>query len=375
MSNDTRFPVWHFLVGIPLVVTAIVVADRNFLLFHGLAEFASIAVAWAILMMAWPSRRFSTNDYLLFLGIAYFGVGVLDLVHTLSYKGMGVFPGISANEPTQLWIAARYLEACTLFTAPTFLKRRLPLGAVTVLIGVVTGGAIFLVMGTDLFPDCFIEGVGLTPFKRWSEYVIVLIVGGALWRLVRHRESSDRRLFRLVAASLVLTILAELAFTAYVSVDGTANMVGHLLKLLSFYLIYLGVIHTGLTRPYGVLFSDLARATEELRVSNEDLTRQIAKRVETEDGLRSINGEMRGQLEDLNAQKRDLVLRVAESVLRKADNTQQTVRANRAVVELQEENEILRTQLSEYLLMFEQAQSGIDTMLAGYGNVEGGEGR
>ncbi len=296
MSNDTRFPVWHFVVGITLVVMAILVADRNFLLFHGLAEFASIAVAWAILMMALPSRRFSTNDYLLFLGIAYAGVGVLDLVHTLSYKGMGVFPGISADEPTQLWIAARYLEACALFAAPTFLRRRLPLGAVTVLIGVVTGGA--------------------------------------LWRLVRH-----------------------------------------LLKLLSFYLIYLGVIHTGLTRPYGVLFSDLARATEELRVSNEDLTRQIAQRVETEDGLRSINAEMQGRLEDLNAQKRDLVLRFAESVMHKADNVQQTVRANRAIGDLQEENEILRMQLSEYLLMFEQAQSGIDTILAGCGNVEGGEGR
>ncbi len=253
-------------------------------------------MAWAIIMPAWPARRFSTNGYLLFLGFAYSGVGVLDLVHTLSYKGMGVFPGISADEPTQLWIAARYLEAAALFAAPTFLKRRVPVGVVTVAVGVVTGGAIFPVMGTDLFPDCFIEGTGLTPFKRIGEYVIIVIVGAALWRLIRHRASTVPRLFGLVAASLVLTILAELAFTAYVSVYGPANMVGHLLKLASFFLIYLGVIHTGLIRPYGVLFTDLARATEELRVSNEDLTRQIAQRAETEEGLRALNAEMQRRM-------------------------------------------------------------------------------
>jgi hypothetical protein len=39
--------------------------------------------------------------------MAYLSVSFLDLIHTLAYKGMGVFPGFDANLPTQLWIAAR----------------------------------------------------------------------------------------------------------------------------------------------------------------------------------------------------------------------------------------------------------------------------
>jgi len=62
---------------------------------------------------------------LLFLGIAYIFVGSLDLLHTMAYKGMGVFVDYSANLPTQLWIAARYLESLTLLIAPFFLQRRI----------------------------------------------------------------------------------------------------------------------------------------------------------------------------------------------------------------------------------------------------------
>lgn len=41
------------------------------------------------------------NGYLLFIGIAFFLVAGIDLVHTLAYKGIGVFPAYGANLPTQ----------------------------------------------------------------------------------------------------------------------------------------------------------------------------------------------------------------------------------------------------------------------------------
>ncbi|MBW1717013.1 MAG: hypothetical protein JRJ77_14545, partial [Deltaproteobacteria bacterium] len=38
--------------------------------------------------------------FLLFVGIAYLFIGFLDLIHTLAYRGMGVFPGYATNLPT-----------------------------------------------------------------------------------------------------------------------------------------------------------------------------------------------------------------------------------------------------------------------------------
>jgi len=97
----------------------------NYLLFHSLAELFSIVVAFGIFLVAWNSRRFHKNHYVTFLGIAYFWVAIIDLIHTLAYKGMGGFPGYTTDLPTQLWILARYTEGVSLFLAPLFLGRRL----------------------------------------------------------------------------------------------------------------------------------------------------------------------------------------------------------------------------------------------------------
>lgn len=64
----------------------------SYLLFHSLAELFSIVVAFGIFIIAWNSRRFVDNNYIIFIGIAYLFIGFVELAHTLGYKGMGVFP-------------------------------------------------------------------------------------------------------------------------------------------------------------------------------------------------------------------------------------------------------------------------------------------
>jgi signal transduction histidine kinase len=236
-------------------------------------------------MIAWNSRRFQANGFFLCLGIAALFVAGVDSLHTLAYKNMGVFPGQGANLPTQLWIVARYLQAASLLVAPFFLRRRprpalLFSGYLAVTAGLLT--AVF----SGAFPDCFREGAGLTPFKVGSEYLICLFLAGALVLLRRHRQALDPGVLRLLTLSIGAFILAELSFTLYTDVFGLSNMAGHLCKIAGFYLLYRGVIETGLTRPYDLLFRELKQseaslaqrsaeletANEELEVINEELT-------------------------------------------------------------------------------------------------------
>ena len=87
----------------------------NFLLFHGFAEIFSIVVAWSVFILVWNTRHMMSNDALLFLWISFLFVGMIDLVHTFAYKGMGIFSSDrGANPATQLWIAARYMEGVSL---------------------------------------------------------------------------------------------------------------------------------------------------------------------------------------------------------------------------------------------------------------------
>ena len=161
-------------------------------------------------------------------------MGLVDLLHTLAYFGMGVFPGYTANLPTQLWIAARFLE-CGGFLVAALNVRDMPNAGLTVGgFSLATVGLLVSVFVYPVFPDCYLPETGLTPFKRWAEYAVWAVFLLSALQFWRVREQFDSGVFGLLLGGLATTVVAELAFTVYVDVHGPVNMSGHLLKIGSF---------------------------------------------------------------------------------------------------------------------------------------------
>ncbi|XMB91047.1 MASE3 domain-containing protein [Methanosarcina hadiensis] len=115
---------------------------------------------------------------------------------------------------------------------------------------------------TGSFPDSYIEGSGLTRFKIISEYIISFILLCSLILLYKKRDRFEARVFRLVEASIIVTILGELVFTLYIDVYGFFNFLGHYFKILSFYLIYTAIVEIGFEAPYSLLFRELKQSEE-----------------------------------------------------------------------------------------------------------------
>lgn len=259
----------RWILGVFLLLGLYLLSVPYYLLFHSLIELFSIIVACGMFMIAWNSRRIMKNPYIEFLGIAYLAIAMLDLLHTLAYKGMGVFPQYGPNLPTQFWIAARYLESLSLLLSIAFLRRTF--SSLLVLPGYLSGAAlIILAIFAGVFPDCFIEGVGLTDFKIVSEYLICLLLLSTVFFLIKTRGLFIFSIWRLILLSISLTIVSELAFTLYVDVYGLFNLVGHFLKLLSFYLLYRAIIVASLKRPYEVLFQNLKQSEQILRTERDN---------------------------------------------------------------------------------------------------------
>lgn len=250
----------------------------NYLLFHGFAEIFSIVVAANIFFLAWNSRRFLENDYLLFIGISYIFVAGLDLIHTFAFPGMGIFTGFGTNLTVELWIAVRYVHAISFLMAPLFFHRKL---RVNLAIGGYIVVATLLMVSIfvwDIFPDCYVEGVGITSFKKISEYVISLIFIGSIALLTRNARHFEKRVLTLLVASTITMVASELAFTLYIGVTDLPNMIGHYLKIVSFYLVYQALIVTGLEKPFDLLFVNLKRSETALRHAHNGLEVKVEER-------------------------------------------------------------------------------------------------
>jgi len=266
------FPISR-LAAIALVTIALYLTSfYSYLLFHSITEIFTVVVVGSIFVLAWNTRHWMENGYFLFIGISFLLVGTLDFLHTLAYKGMNVFPDDNANLATQLWILARYIQSISLLIAPIWLTKRFSPGPVSAFyfgVGVISLVLIF----TNKFPVSYVEGIGPTSFKIISEYIIILILAGSSVPLFLHREKFEREVWLSLILFIFLMIAAEFAFTTYLGVYDQSNLIGHLLRLISYLFLYHALLRTGLQTPYDLIFRDIKQKESALQQSEADLQR------------------------------------------------------------------------------------------------------
>lgn len=272
----------------------------SFLLFHTFAELFGVGVALGIFFVAWNSRERIGTHYFLFLGVVHLFVAVVLLLHTLAYKGMSIFPGYDANLPTQLWILGGYLQCAAFIGAQFFVRRRASPDRLMAGCFAATGIMLFLIFKGG-FPACFIEGQGLTPFKKFSEMAICLGFAVSLGLLWRSRDVFDR--FGLVHLSigLVFNIFSRTAFIFYVDVYGLSNLAGHFLYLAYAFQLYRVVVETGISRPHRLMFRRLVRQKEALEKLSGQLEQKVRERTrELEEVAHVASHDLRESLRGLN---------------------------------------------------------------------------
>jgi PAS domain S-box-containing protein len=280
-----------------------IISRYRYTLFHAISDGVTITIAVCAFLTIWNSRQRVDNDYFLFAGISLLFFAVLDLLHMLGNKGMGVFPEYGNLGPT-FYIASRYVLSVSLLIAPFFINRKLNTGLAFAVHSAITALIVLSVFYWKIFPDCIVEGVGLTPFKVISDYVICLILAGAISFLLANRQSFDPRVLRIIVGSLILSIATGGMFTLYVDPFGLTNLIGHFFQIGSFYLVYLAFVETGFTRPQEVLFQKLQQNREKLAENlkqsehaNKELRQEIAARKQAEEALRESELKFRSFVE------------------------------------------------------------------------------
>lgn len=216
-----------------LFIVALILEYFNYIYFHTFIESATIIISFIIFTQCFRGKFYSS--FFTIVGSGYLSVGAFDLMHTLSYQGMGLLNG-GANAATQFWLLARLTEALTYMLAIIFSGRQVNYIITLGLSVVLTVLGIFSVY-TGFFPAAYIRGVGLTPFKINAEYVVIVLLFFSLVNIYRLRDNFDYKDSLLLSLALGLTIISEYLFTLYDNVYGIVNATGHILKFISFMLV------------------------------------------------------------------------------------------------------------------------------------------
>ncbi|MEI6520531.1 MAG: MASE3 domain-containing protein [bacterium] len=238
----------------------------NRLLFHTLIEGISIVVFFSIFILTWNTRHLHLNNFLILLGISMLFVGALDGLHLITFKNMGVIPAakIEENIPTQLWIAARYVQALSLLAAVLVFNKKVNCWCAIMLSYLAVTAIVISLIFNGIFPQCY-DIQGLTNFKIFSEYFISIVFIAALIIFDIRKPVIDKRSHSLIVYAIAFAVMSEIAFTWYVNVNGLTNAIGHLLKFVSVMLMYLAIVDTGLKRPFHLIFAGISQLIEKER--------------------------------------------------------------------------------------------------------------
>ncbi|SMF41735.1 MASE3 domain-containing protein [Desulfovibrio gilichinskyi] len=249
------------LLWVALLIGAIWSSSINYIFFHFIAEIACIIISCSIFLVSWHSSKFAYNSFCTIIGPVFLCVGFVDLLHTLAFVDVIYIPEMGKDLTAQFWMVARFLQAGGLLAAIMLANKSVrpdyamfwAISAMAVLLGTVY---------FSIFPRCFLEGVGITPFKTGGEYAVCVVQAFTIYLLHWGRTSFDDATKRLLTWALVLFIASELCFTLYLSLTDFAYLGGHILKLIGFYFLYRTIILASFEKPYSTLFRDWEKSEE-----------------------------------------------------------------------------------------------------------------
>ncbi len=280
----------YVIAGIYNDIFVDIISVTSYLTWHNIFEFASVLVSFSIFTVSYFIYQESRILKIMLFGCTFLFMGCLDAFHTFSYKGMPVFFIINdtANRATTLWILSRLLGSLGFMSAlyipsniiSTIKKRTFTLITASFAI------LLFVIVTyyPDFFPPMYIEGQGITQLKIILEYFIILIllISFIIVASQYNKNNSDSEYKFMIA--LVLLIFSEFAFTSYGSIYDAFNYIGHLYKIIAFYIFYIVIYVDNVSSPY----REMKKTKDQLKDYSDNLNIIVKQRTNELEELNQV---------------------------------------------------------------------------------------
>ena len=234
----------------------IAIGPAQFVFLHTVVEIFAVVVAMLIFITGYQAILSPRKGAVVWLGVAFLGVGLFDALHLMSYAGMP--DAITPNSPQKsifFWLAARLLAAMALLVYAVLpltaevnrLRKRLAVAVMLSVVGVLGYAGL---NWPDRLPAFFIQGQGLTPLKIGLEWLVVAINLLTLAVFWLRRVALARECLMALAFAVTLSAVSELFFMLLGVVDkDSANALGHVYKVAAYLYLFHATFNEALRRP------------------------------------------------------------------------------------------------------------------------------
>ena len=219
-----------------------IMSIASYLTWHNIFEFFAVLVSFAIFVVQYYTYDQTKRVRALFLAYVFLVTGIIEAMHTLSFKGMPEFfvDNTGANRATTFWIILSLISSLGLLIGlmiPTQKKANynkkiflfISLTICFVIFAVVTYYPKFL-------PPMYIEGIGLAPAKIYLERVIALLFTITGIKLIFDYRKTYDYLTKLFICAIIFRMFGGYAFIRYVKVDDIYNFSDRLIATAKNYL-------------------------------------------------------------------------------------------------------------------------------------------
>lgn len=268
----------------------------KYLMWHNMLELGGTVVCFAIFLTAYHTYSRTKGLRLILLGSFLLSVGLLEIFHTLSFKGMPYFlaENLQSNRATTLWIISRLMASIGFFVISFIdLEKKSTIHKQTIMLAAIIIAVSALIITTyypGFIPQMYIDGVGLTPVKKLLEFFVAIVFLIAIVRFFKEYLQRNDPLLPLLCTALILNIFSELSFICYNQVYDVFNYIGHIYKAISYVFIFKVVFVRNVQLPY----LKLTDAQKELKDYVDNLDRIVEHRTRQ---LKHMNRKLMEDLE------------------------------------------------------------------------------
>lgn len=249
-SNTRLLTLWNFLPPTGFVVILFVFWKQfGFLASHLFAETLGVALALLAFLLARISKRFLYHPHLLIIAGAFIWSALINILHLLTYPGMGLIPVDELQVSTALRIGSSLLEASALLIAFLQLNRK-PNDLFFLTSFGILGALIVLATFGESLPTLHASVLEPSSFKVALEWSIVALLTTAALVLFLRRDKVHATTKIFLGAALAFFLLSQFAFIRHDDFFSLANLIAHGLKMAVYWFIYLALVETTLREPF-----------------------------------------------------------------------------------------------------------------------------